>query len=1818
MGDVSTALWTCARCLRSQKRLAALSVTCHAPRRALASSPPLSDAAEKRNQNASAGEEKEPGALSRRLAEMAEETIDSGSKGDRKLMQGMALSDDLKKQLEERIAQASFKAENQQALSQASTPSYAGKGTREQAAAPIWTGSESVGDASLRLLDDSYKKLRSPSSVPRIPQKVDLRPQPKVKVSPADRLANARDKTSIYAISQQNGMTEEERERMRKELKERFTPGARPMPATLQGLASLANERIEDAIARGQFRNIKRGKGVNTERDYNANSPFLDTTEYFMNKIIQKQEIVPPWIEKQQELVKLVHNFRARLRSDWRRHAARMIAAAGGTVDDQVRRAKGYALAEQRVNPRQSTKSSFTGISSDGTLTDITVEERIAAGVLEDTSEGQRPAVEITVTETSTEEAQAGAARSEANAENAYQTLAISELNALTRSYNLMAPKIAQKPYYSLDRELKRCFADVAHSLPDEILERSRKPVVKISVIGHKEGGVMEKFGAGDWKGHQAERIRDEGDEKQYSFKQVEEETLPFYRREDYYPMRIGEVLQDRYQVVAKLGYGTGSTVWLSRDLIDQKYWTLKVHVNTVNHNQELEVYRHLSGIKVEDEDDLPGREYVRQLQDSFKLKGPNDLHSDNLLIAITDDSILSTVEENEISKPSARKTIDDTTIYVSQYMLGGAGPLTISDLGQARIGRVHRTLAMPVPYRAPEVILGMSWGSAVDVWSMGLLAWDLLERESLFHVYNHESEKQNDAHHLAAMTALLGPPPPEFLKRSEQTQRYWNEDGEWQGPVALPDKKKFESLVSTLSGEDKDAFVHFLECVLTWLPEDRVTSLEAYFHPWSTPLIGGNEATRLPRAKPWLSAINCILLCGALVSTAFGVTQVPLIYLFRVMTCDAYYQSHPKPLDPEEGTDICAVPDIEAGTANAVALLGASTVFFGIANLFLTSWGIKRFGVRAALALQVFWPAGRLVIQNVGVMVGGSTGIILVQASQVVTIVGGPQGYLLALNTYVTEVTEHGERTGTLGRLQGCTMFGTAVGGLLGGILAEVFTIITPFQVTLALFILASFYVVACLPYIPPPEITDADVRRSKGTLLSRSLGPLKTLMPSEWVLPNGRVQTEYGAPVLAVGVFLAVLASGFIPTMLQMYATDVFGFRTKRNSYLVFEQTFLRGLFLTLAFPRIITVGRRLMEPRDDRGSDFAPLDSKISSPSSSGTASPITAARIATVIEQDEEQQDVLCTKSLSRTLAPSSDDHLRTFTFDLIYTRISLAIDAVFTFLAAFASSPAEIFVIAAFLPLGAGTSSAAKGSILQMCAPHEKTDALSALSFIEMIGRLATTFVFGLVFALFAKIRGTPYGLPQPISSGSVDLTSIKPLTSGTLNLGDNRGFEPDRVPSRSNDLRAGGRSYRRSRSPSRSPPRLRDGYRDGPNPYRDDRRGAAERGYNRDRSFSPPRGSRYSPVSFRDGRSPPRERGGAGGSNSGDGDSEILPLEKSLVGLIIGRAGENLRRVESTTGARVQFMDGPETTNAQRHCKISGSRSARAAAKAEIFRIIEDGEAAKRGQGAAQSMSRSSASKQSVTVATKNEDNSLQILVPDRTVGLIIGRGGETIRDLQDRSGCHVNIVGENKSIDGMRPVNLIGSLSAQRHAQDLINEIVESDQKGISIKELRNRSREDPHEKINDRIMVPGDAVGMIIGKGGETIKDMQNHTGCKINVSPASGRDIQREIGLIGSRSAIESAKKAIMAKVDAVDARNRAQGRDAHDDYSTIRLLVPSRPLKQVHHRPLQVLQTRMLPMVAIRTTSNFGMLPWPLNNKEVSRPKVSSDDSGPRPE
>lgn len=291
-------------------------------------------------------------------------------------------------------------------------------------------------------------------------------------------------------------------------------------------------------------------------------------------------------------------------------------------------------------------------------------------------------------------------------------------------------------------------------------------------------------------------------------------------------------------------------------------------------------------------------------------------------------------------------------------------------------------------------------------------------------------------------------------------------------------------------------------------------------------------------------------------------------------------------------------------------------------------------------------------------------------------------------------------------------------------------------------------------------------------------------------------------------------------------------------------------------------------------------------------------------------------------------------------------------------------------------------------------------------------------------------------------------------------------------------------------------------------------------------------------------------------------------MKSSFVGLIIGRNGENLKKVEQETGSRVQFIQAKDSHVPERQCTISGTPRARSAAKTQIYTIIEEngGPNATEDKGA-YTAGMPGRAKPNLP-PTREGESTERIMVPDKTVGLIIGRGGETIKDLQEKSGCHVNILGENKSENGLRPINLIGTDQARQYAKELILEIVDSDSKGTSTNQTapqRDRGYDNYGQQqqrdngaasggggrdwIEKTINVPSEAVGMIIGKGGETIKDMQRTTGCKINVNQPQGRDVTRKIDLAGNSRSMADAERIIWEKVETVRQRDAARGAESN---------------------------------------------------------------------
>jgi len=477
-------------------------------------------------------------------------------------------------------------------------------------------------------------------------------------------------------------------------------------------------------------------------------------------------------------------------------------------------------------------------------------------------------------------------------------------------------------------------------------------------------------------------------------------------------------------------------------------------------------------------------------------------------------------------------------------------------------------------------------------------------------------------------------------------------------------------------------------------------------------------------------------MLTSFLVSLSFGVTQTPLVYVFGVMTCDEYYRHHDlPPLGTPAYNNRCHIHAIEASTARAVALLGASTTFFGVANLFVIGWAIKMFGIKPSLMITIIWPAVRLLVQSLGIMTGAGTGILITQLSQVTTIVGGPVGYMLALTSYATEIVRPSERTATLGRLSGVAMAGSALGFFAGGQLEEIFSDILPFQTGFVLFCLTSLYTYLFLPSIPISHQIEKRANKS----LSSFFDPLKMFTPVKWVLRDGKVQKEFGVLLLGIGAFLAVFATGYIITLLQMYATDVFDYGRSDVSNLIAFNFTIRACFLTFAFPKIISTGRRWLdegkehggaaEPETTAGRDESSTQAAASQPEQlNAKALPVGHTRV------EEVDSPLKRTTTGNSTIAEQN----QSYAFDLFYARYSLILDGFLTGLATFTTRGWHMYVVAFVIPLAAGTGSASKGVMLQMCPPDQKVDALSAISLVELAGRLSSTSIFGLVFSAFAQ------------------------------------------------------------------------------------------------------------------------------------------------------------------------------------------------------------------------------------------------------------------------------------------------------------------------------------------------------------------------------------------------------------------------------------------------------------------------------------------------
>ncbi|KAI1354392.1 serine threonine protein kinase, CMGC group [Xylaria sp. FL0043] len=376
------------------------------------------------------------------------------------------------------------------------------------------------------------------------------------------------------------------------------------------------------------------------------------------------------------------------------------------------------------------------------------------------------------------------------------------------------------------------------------------------------------------------------------SDERIEEETLPDYRPSRYYPVHVGEVLRDRYQVVGKLGFGATSTVWLARDLSGRRHVALKLFVNSESMGRqldnELNTYKRM---KERGSGNHPGRAVVRELLDSFDIEGPDgqhrclvhpplfesvltflrrnpverlpapilavvlhrlflaldflhrecaiihtDIKADNIMFGIADDSVFSDFEQQEQRDPSPRKVLDDRTIYISREldMPKRLGAPVLCDFGSAVFGdEEHQEDVQPNVYRAPEVILRAPWSYKIDIWNAGCMVWDLFEGGHLFTGQDPELHTYRSRAHLSEMVALLGQPPQQLLNRGRLTSKFFSDKGEFCGGISLPAPISLEEIETNLKGHDKESFLRMMRMMLQWEPNLRSSARELAESEW-------------------------------------------------------------------------------------------------------------------------------------------------------------------------------------------------------------------------------------------------------------------------------------------------------------------------------------------------------------------------------------------------------------------------------------------------------------------------------------------------------------------------------------------------------------------------------------------------------------------------------------------------------------------------------------------------------------------------------------------------------------------------------------------------------------------------------------------------------------------------------------------------------------------------------------------------------------------------------------------------------------------------
>uniref|UniRef100_G1SGI1 Dual specificity tyrosine-phosphorylation-regulated kinase 4 n=1 Tax=Oryctolagus cuniculus TaxID=9986 RepID=G1SGI1_RABIT len=130
--------------------------------------------------------------------------------------------------------------------------------------------------------------------------------------------------------------------------------------------------------------------------------------------------------------------------------------------------------------------------------------------------------------------------------------------------------------------------------------------------------------------------------------------------------------------------------------------------------------------------------------------------------------------------------------------------------------------------YRSPEVILGLPYNMAIDMWSLGCIMAELYTGYPLF-------AGEDETEQLACIMEVLGLPPARCIQMASRRQTFFDSKGfprtiaNNRGKKRYPDSKDLTMVLKTYDA----SFLDFLRRCLVWDPSLRMTPEQALKHTW-------------------------------------------------------------------------------------------------------------------------------------------------------------------------------------------------------------------------------------------------------------------------------------------------------------------------------------------------------------------------------------------------------------------------------------------------------------------------------------------------------------------------------------------------------------------------------------------------------------------------------------------------------------------------------------------------------------------------------------------------------------------------------------------------------------------------------------------------------------------------------------------------------------------------------------------------------------------------------------------------------------------------